>query len=353
MKNKSYQIGFGLLEIMIALTIGAFLLGGVLQIFSNGRQTNKSQEGLSRLQESGRFALDLLTRDIRTAGYIGCNSVVPITNTLNNPAAFLYNFAQAIEGFEATTAAAWTPAINAEVTAPRVGGSDIITIRRAETQNFTVTTHAATTDPLTLDVTATLANLIDAGYIDAPNTNKCITAIVSNCKAAAVFQPSAIAARTLTHAAVASNATCASGEPGNQTANLGSTFQNAQVFPINTVSYFVRNGPRGRPSLYRRIGSGNAQEMVEGIEQMQILYGVDNDATRDGAANTYLTANTVADMTRVVSVRISILASTVDDNVADQPTTIFYNGANLNSGDRRLRRVFTTTIALRNRLHLR
>ena len=74
MKNKRYQTGMTLIEIMIALLIGAFLLGGVLQIFINSKQTYRMQENLSRLQENGRFAMEFLARDIRMAGYWGCIS---------------------------------------------------------------------------------------------------------------------------------------------------------------------------------------------------------------------------------------------------------------------------------------
>lgn len=74
MKSKAYQSGMTLIEIMIALLIGAFLLGGVLQIFVGSKQTNRMQEGLSRLQENGRFAMDFLAKDIRMAGYWGCIS---------------------------------------------------------------------------------------------------------------------------------------------------------------------------------------------------------------------------------------------------------------------------------------
>ncbi len=71
MKNKPYQTGMTLIEILIALLIGAFLLGGVLQIFVSSKQTNRMQENLSRLQENGRFAMNFLTKDIRMAGYWG------------------------------------------------------------------------------------------------------------------------------------------------------------------------------------------------------------------------------------------------------------------------------------------
>jgi type IV pilus assembly protein PilW len=68
MKNDHSQSGISLIEIMIALLIGAFLLGGVLQIFIGGKQTYRMQESLSRLQENGRFALDFIGRDVRMAG---------------------------------------------------------------------------------------------------------------------------------------------------------------------------------------------------------------------------------------------------------------------------------------------
>jgi type IV pilus assembly protein PilW len=46
MKNGLSQSGISLIEIMIALLIGAFLLGGVLQIFIGGKQTYRMQESL-------------------------------------------------------------------------------------------------------------------------------------------------------------------------------------------------------------------------------------------------------------------------------------------------------------------
>jgi type IV pilus assembly protein PilW len=341
MKNKPYQTGMTLIEIMIALLIGAFLVGGVLQIFINSKQTYRMQEGLSRLQENGRFALDFLANDIRMAGFIGCNNQATLTNTLNTPTAFLYSFSKAIEGFESTSASAWTPTINAAITSS-LGGSDVITIRRADNQSFTVTTHAANTDALTLDATATTANLKTAGFLTSEGANKCTTAVVSDCSATAVFQVSAIAGSILSHN------TGSGCTPDNSTNDLGKTYVDGQVYPISTISYYVSTGAGGQPSLYRRVGSNSAEELVEGIEQMQILYGEDTDPSPDGAPNYYVPANDVVDMTKVVSIRISLLAATLDDNLAAQPLTYAYNGATTTPTDRKLRRVFNTTIAVRN-----
>jgi type IV pilus assembly protein PilW len=62
------QAGVGLVEIMIALVIGLVLIAGASKIFLDGKQTYRLQDAQSRLQENARFALELLTNDIRMAG---------------------------------------------------------------------------------------------------------------------------------------------------------------------------------------------------------------------------------------------------------------------------------------------
>ena len=52
------QRGLTLVELMVAMLLGVFLIGGVMQIFISSKQTYRMQENLSRLQENGRFALD-------------------------------------------------------------------------------------------------------------------------------------------------------------------------------------------------------------------------------------------------------------------------------------------------------
>jgi len=347
MNRKAQQSGISLIEIMIASLIGIFLLGGVMQIFAASKQSSRMQDSLSRLQENGRLALALLTEDIRTTGYLGCRSGATINNTLNSPTGFLYNFAQAIAGAQATSATVWNPVLDSSITQP-LGGSDVITIRRAEIQNFTVTAQASPSSALTLDASATTANLQAAGFLDSgTSANKCAVAIVSDCASADVFQVTAITSADLAHAA---GSGCGSGvAPGNASNALSKTYVGASVAMINTVSYYIRIGASGQPSLYRRRTNDTAvQELIEGVEQMQIVYGVDTDA--NGAPNTYLTADNVTNMAQVVSVRISLLLATVDDNITNQSLAIQFNGSTVNPGDRRLRRAVTTTIALRNRL---
>jgi type IV pilus assembly protein PilW len=343
------QQGFTLVEIMVAMLLGLFLLGGGLQVVTHSKTTYRTQEALSRIQENGRFALYFLAQDIRMAGFIGCGNQDALTNTLNTPTAFLYNFGTAIEGFESSSATAWTPSINnLAIPSPlpsALPGSDIITVRRVDDQGFTVTAHAAATSGLTLDATATTANLKSAGFLTSTATNNCAIAVVTDCSSAAVFQVSGVAASVLSHA---SGGACTL---QNATDDLGKTYANGQVYPINTISYYVRKKPGYQPGLYRKKGREDAEELIEGIEKMQILYGVDTDITADGTANYYVTADKVLvpDWRKVVSVRISLLLVSLDDNLTDKPVSYTYNGVQ-EPGDRHLRKVFTSTIALRNRL---
>ncbi|WP_027707094.1 PilW family protein [Zooshikella ganghwensis] len=63
------QKGLSLIELMIALVLGLLLVAGVIQIFLGTSQTYRLTGDIARVQENARFALDILARDIRMAGY--------------------------------------------------------------------------------------------------------------------------------------------------------------------------------------------------------------------------------------------------------------------------------------------
>lgn len=64
-----------LVELMVALAIGVFLMIGAVTVFMQGRTTFRVTESVSRLQENARFALDVLEPDIRMAYYFGLTNV--------------------------------------------------------------------------------------------------------------------------------------------------------------------------------------------------------------------------------------------------------------------------------------
>ena len=167
--------------------------------------------------------------------------------------------------------------------------------------------------------------------------------MVTTCDSAAIFQitndPSS---GTIEHAAGV-------GSPGNSSANLGDNFGGGWLNTYSANTFYIRQGASG-PSLYQKVLDNASQELIEGVERMEILYGVDTN--QDFSVDDYRTANAVGNWANVISVRISLLMVSLENNlVVDGPQDYYFNGATITpaANDRRLRRVFTQTIVLRNR----
>ncbi len=98
-------------------------------------------------------------------------------------------------------------------------------------------------------------------------------------------------------------------------------------------------------------GAAVTLPVIDGVEAMHVLYGLDTDT--DDAANQYVRAGNVADMEDVVSIRLGLLLRTLNDGlieVTDTGTYALLDETVDPADDRRLRRVFSTTINLRNQL---
>lgn len=329
-----HQSGLSIVELMVAITISLILLSGVVQIFLSSKTSYRLLEATSRVQENGRFAIDYLTRDVRMAGYRGCynGSTADIEVGINNPTSYNWDFATGIQGNE-WTGATWAPALNALVSGSVVNGTDVLVVRGVSTDGIDLTSAS----------NATQVFVDDAGTV----TNGDIM-IVSNCSRAAVFQVSnhstAAGVTTITHG------TGGGLTPGNASASLANTYGvDAQAARLVTNVYYVGTGASGSPALFRRTtipgGTMQAQELVDDVENMQVLYGEDVDS--DGVANRYVSANNVANMGNVVSVRISLLLRS-QDNISSTVQSYTYNGTDTEANDRRVRRVYNTTIKIRN-----
>lgn len=80
--ETSMQRGLTLIEIMIALVIGSVLIAGAGKIFISSKRNIAVQLNLQQIQENARYALDLISRDLRRAGYFGgLNSITAIEGT--------------------------------------------------------------------------------------------------------------------------------------------------------------------------------------------------------------------------------------------------------------------------------
>jgi type IV pilus assembly protein PilW len=68
-QNSNQQRGFTLLEILIAMTLGLFMLGGLVVVVTSNRSSSTDQNKLSQLQDGERMAMTMMTDVIQSAGY--------------------------------------------------------------------------------------------------------------------------------------------------------------------------------------------------------------------------------------------------------------------------------------------
>ena len=71
---KRHQLGFSLVELMVAIVISSLLILGVTEIFSRSFFADRDNTELTYMQESGRLALELIGQDARRAGFQGCTA---------------------------------------------------------------------------------------------------------------------------------------------------------------------------------------------------------------------------------------------------------------------------------------
>lgn len=72
--HRNKQTGLTLVELMVALAIGSFLIIGAIQIYSQSRQAFVVNESIARVQETAQFAMDTIEADLRMASNWGRNS---------------------------------------------------------------------------------------------------------------------------------------------------------------------------------------------------------------------------------------------------------------------------------------
>jgi len=100
------------------------------------------------------------------------------------------------------------------------------------------------------------------------------------------------------------------------------------------------------------LSSGAPQTLVEGVDNMQLLYG--EDTNNDNTADRFVSAINVIDWQRIMAVRVALLMSTLTPLPTGEIETDTYRLLNaptmgpFNDGENRIRRVFTKTILIRS-----
>jgi len=327
--------GFTLVELLVAMALGVFLLLGLVNIFVGSKATFTSQAGMSRMQQSGRFAIDLLQTEIRMAGFTGCFSTSgEPKNTLNiDPPPVEYNIGQPVDGYEATGYGQWNGVSTLNGLPDDVdeddvtGGTDIVLIRRAGDDGLRLASAMPNTS-------ATV--FIEANLNPEPIADDDVL-LLSDCSKSAIFQ---VTNYTVSSGGVQHNT--GGTDPGNSTKILsdGEPFDtDATVFKIETKIFFIQPGAGTNnrdaeyQSLWMKNGTDIPIELVPGVEDLQVLYGEDSGG--DGVPDRYVTADDVTDMNDVVTIRVTVTSNSID--VVGE------------SGDGILRREFSSLIKIRNR----
>lgn len=329
--------GFSLVEIMVALAVSMLLLAGVIAIFGSSRASYETTDKLSRIQENGRFAIDQIVRDIRAAGYVGCARAPTYLSSSLNVTATQWDFLDGpVRGFESTGAGTWNPPLtNVNATAAS-SGNDVLLLRGPRRD----------AEPLRL--TADMASGSDS--ISVPNVTSGLragdAALVYSCEAQAFFQVTSFAGGTIEHSDE-------SGSPGNVTGDIQYAFRkNAEVVPVHTVLYYLRasTADATTTSLWRKIASNDAEELVEGVERMELEFGLDTNG--DTVVDDYVTADAVGNWGNVYSVSVALLVRSPEQYGTDlDKRTYRLLSVDVDApNDRYMRDVFSATANLRNRV---
>ncbi|OGS99241.1 MAG: hypothetical protein A3F73_06325 [Gallionellales bacterium RIFCSPLOWO2_12_FULL_59_22] len=313
LRNRTRQAGTSIVEMMISITIGLLILAGLSTILVSNSRARTEIERANRQIENGRYAMQLLGDDLRLAGYTAefdpSNMTLP--GALPDPclvtlAALRNTFMLHVQGVDN---AASIPSCLSDVKP----GTDILVIRRASTCKAGIAGCTAAANDGTPYFQASLC--FNNSELDVPINNN------------------------------PGDYLGAHYQLDNNLANLTLSKRDcttvADIQRFRTHIYFIANNNNagdGIPTLMRAElgpGSGSIPDfaivpLVDGIENLQIQYGIDLP-TADGIPDSYM-ANplTVADWGAVVSAKINLLARNTEPTIgysSDKTYTLGYDAS--------------------------
>jgi type IV pilus assembly protein PilW len=345
-KTLRRQSGLTLVELMVATTLSLVLLSGVLLVFQANRTTYQMQTGLGTLQENGRYAIGQITADLRNAGFGGClsPSLEPTVRVLAASApAFITDLAagEFFDGNDNVTAGSFD-SINIFDGPDHDGdgnpdGTDWLEIR----------------GPLRSDIRYVTGEIVATGDVEIMGTGSGVAVdeyvFIADCAGADIFRATAVATSS-------GNTRISHDTSLNTQSTLSRRFgADSVVSEVMTHTYFVgetsRTNAAGQAvnALYRFDGT-NAQELVDGVEDLQIEFALDTDA--DNVVDTFRDPGGVTNWNEVKAVRISLLLNSVEAANTEEANYRFFPAGNNAiappTGDRLLRQEFSTLVSVRN-----
>lgn len=369
--------GVSLIELMIAVLIGSILVLGLVEVFAASRTAYQMSEGMARVQENSRFAMDYLQRDLRMAGHFGCVNDQSHAQTAGELLShfedkdFPLQFNVSIQGYEAagtdpgkkgvalTAAGNWSPALPDYISKLNpLGGSDIVVLRFLSAEGVPASAVAMAPNKTVIQIDPTRWPTLTGNGVPNPRLFG-----IADCNYADIFQ-----ATTLPNGTITVENTGLNKHDFTSDRYSASPAGQAMVYRAEAVVYFVGEGtaPGTQRALFRARyladETADVEELVEGVDSLQLLYGLDTaavGATPTGYIRNQVTANTVtaAQWRYVGLVRVGLLATSPNKAAAiapdadHLPTALGVEFATPAPFDGNYRTTYESTIALRNRLY--
>jgi type IV pilus assembly protein PilW len=374
---RGRHLGLSLIELMVAMTIGLFMLGALSLVYIQAKSSFNYVSQMIRMTEDATVALETISGQTRMAGFSGCAGAAPGVQQLQSAAstaeiqkfnpfysnnAFpelldIYAPRTALYGFSANNSAALQLVQSASYKAST--SSAMLFLRGVSSDSVSIGAQSYLAD------TASAYLLLETDYFNWADRGASFF-MIANCTASEVFRGEFLA----------------SGSSTAQGANIhlsNSYNQGTMLAPLTSDWFFLatRKG-QTHPSLYMRsfhggVNSASVSEVVANVEAMTFQYGENTEnrtslskhcgtGTGEGGSNgdglpTYLTdhyqssAEEVKDWSRVISIRIGLIMVSEDELQTSGGKTIAWLGGTYTPpvADKRLRRAYSTTVLLRNR----
>lgn len=301
--KRAGQAGVTLIELMIAMVLGLLLILGLSNVYLAQRQSYRVNENLARMQDNARIAFELMARELREAGGNPCGTTRVANVLLGASGSHWLDWSRGgLQGYEGNVV--MTGVATGNGAGQRVAGTDAVTIRTASLNTGVIITEHD--EPSAQFKVNTQAH----GFED--------NAILMACdyRQAAIFQVTSASSSNVT---IVHNTGNVSAGPGNCSEGLGfptdcsSTNGNPYSFENNgflsrltVTNWYIGNNERGGRSLFRIENGGAAQEVAEGVTDLQLEY-----LTRVGTspASSYANASLIGSwandaVSPVIAVRI-------------------------------------------------
>lgn len=334
------QRGLSLIELMIALLLSAMLLWGVLQIFDSNRATIQMSTAFARVQESGRFAMDELAKQIRIADYWGC---APDSDSIENHLDTTdTDYSADILGDMGTdgilaqdNVASGFKVDNTDV----IAGTDVLYLRGADDACGGTGRMMPSAQAASLQVSQN-CDVTEGDIV-----------LLTNCQGGELFQITSVqdgnggdsGKRTITHNTGLDITVRNFSKPLQRQYGADSRI----LKPYQRVYFIANSGVTQTPSLYVS-DNGSVQELVPGVEDMQILYGRDTDS--NNSVDSWSTGSQDSDnMGEVLAIRVQLVVASDSAIGADDLSVTDLDSNSTDYTDGKLRKVYVTTSKVRNR----